>query len=100
MPKVKSTKRIAQPNRRAYFDEDETRLLNDFFHKCAYPTLEVKRLFADRLEKPLGKIKNWFKNQRARSKVNQKPKNLKTDHLDEMAEKLIKNYFEKLSKFL
>ena len=99
MPKVKSTKRIPHPNRRAFFDEDETRLLNEFFNKCAYPTLEVKRIFADRLNKPLGKITNWFKNQRARSKVNQKPKNLKTDHLEELTEKLIGKYFENLSKF-
>jgi len=55
--------------KRALFTADDKKTLSKFFAKNPYPTPDEKAAFSERIGKSVGKINNWFKNERARKNI-------------------------------
>lgn len=63
--------------KRAFFTDDDKDFLLEEFKLNPYPTDYEKETLAEFLQKPMGKITNWFKNERARQGISGQKKILK-----------------------
>ena len=52
--------------KRAFFTDDDKKFLLNYFQKNPYPNDREKSYLSKKLRKPVAKITNWYKNERAR----------------------------------
>ena len=52
--------------KRAFFTDDDKKFLLNYFQKNPYPNDREKSYLSKKLRKPVTKITNWYKNERAR----------------------------------
>lgn len=60
---------MTNEDRRALFTQNDKDILSIFFDQNPYPDPKDKMDLSTQVDKPLGKISNWFKNQRARKSI-------------------------------
>lgn len=57
---------MVKKDKRALFSLGDKVVLVTFFRKTRYPTQRDKENLSVQLDKPVAKVTNWFKNERAR----------------------------------
>uniref|UniRef100_A0A7E4ULS1 Homeobox domain-containing protein n=1 Tax=Panagrellus redivivus TaxID=6233 RepID=A0A7E4ULS1_PANRE len=57
-----------RPRQRTQFCEVQTRVLEETFKSCNYPSIEMKKLLAEQLKLPENRVTVWFQNRRAKQR--------------------------------